>query len=167
MTFSNKSDAAAYTTVDQESRAAGYGQHELVTMLYEGLLERIEQAKGFIDSESVELKIKKIDQSIQILNEGLRAHLDMKSGGSLAYNLDQLYAYCSVRLVKANLKNDVVGLDEVKNLLAPIVDAWKQIRPNAANAGMDLYAAAVRQSANKTASKSNVYAYNQMALAGA
>ena len=167
MTFSNKSAAAAYTKVDQESRAAGYGQHELVTMLYEGLLERIDQAKGFINSKSVELKIKKIDQSIQILNEGLRAHLDMKGGGSLAHNLDHLYAYCSIRLVKANLKNDVAGLDEVKNLLAPVVDAWKQIKPSAANSGIDLYAAAVRQSANKTAAKSNVYAYNQMALVGA
>jgi flagellin-specific chaperone FliS len=56
MTFSNKSAAAAYTKVDQESRAAGYGQHELVSMLYEGLLERIDQAKGFINSKSVELK---------------------------------------------------------------------------------------------------------------
>jgi flagellar protein FliS len=160
-----KFGAAAYSRVDHESRAAGYGQHELVSMLYEGLLDRVQQAKGFMATQAVELKIKKIDQAIEILNEGLRAHLDMKGGGSLAYNLDQLYAYCSVRLVKANLKNDVAGLDEVHTLLAPVVDAWKQIKPSSANSGLDLYAAAVRQSANKTASKSNVYAFHQIALA--
>jgi flagellin-specific chaperone FliS len=37
--------------------------------------------------------------------QGLRAGLDLKAGGSLARDLDDLYAYLAMRLTLANLHN--------------------------------------------------------------
>ena len=47
----------------------------------------------------------------------------------MAQDLDALYEYMSLRLVNANLNNDVEGLDEVARLLSEIKEAWDSIRP--------------------------------------
>lgn len=127
--------ASAYASVGLESRAAGSGSHELVIMLFEGLLERISLAKVAIEARDVAGKVKRIDKALQILNEGLRTHLDVKSGGELAQNLDALYEYCSMRLVQANARNDVAALSEVYGLIEPILEAWKQMRPGSVGSG--------------------------------
>jgi flagellar protein FliS len=125
--FSTKSRAvAAYGSVSLEARVAGSGSHELVTMLFEGFLERVRFTKIAIGQHDVNAKVKHLNKAIQILSEGLRTHLDTRSGGELAQNLDALYHYCSVRLIDANVKNDVEALDEVHDLIEPVAAAWKQ-----------------------------------------
>lgn len=124
--FSSKSRAAAYQSVSLESRVAGSGTHELVTMLFEGFLERVQLTKLAIQQRDVNLKVKHLNKAIQILTEGLRTHLDTKSGGELAQNLDALYHYCSIRLIDANVKNDIDALVEVHGLIEPVAAAWKQ-----------------------------------------
>lgn len=124
--FSSKSRAAsAYQSVSLESRIAGSGTHELVTMLFEGFLERVQLTKLAIQQRDIGLKVKHLDKAIQILTEGLRTHLDTKSGGELAQNLDALYHYCSLRLIDANVRNDLDALAEVHDLIEPIAAAWK------------------------------------------
>ena len=123
--------ARAYATVGVESRADGSGPHEVVLLLFEGLLERIALGKLAIEQRDVPNKIRHLDRALQILGEGLRTHLDLKTGGELAQQLDQLYAYCSVRLLEANIHNDRAALSEVQALLQPIADAWRDSKPNA------------------------------------
>ena len=72
-------------------------------------------------------KGKAISKAITIINDGLRASLDLKVGGPLAQNLYALYEYMGNRLLFANLKNDVAALDEVKHLLANLKEAWEAI----------------------------------------
>jgi flagellar protein FliS len=67
-----------------------------------------------------------LGKALQILSEGLRTHLDLKSGGELAKNLDVLYHYCSLRLTEANLKSDIAMLVEVHDLIDSVAQAWKQ-----------------------------------------
>jgi flagellar protein FliS len=59
----------------------------------------------------------------------LNASLDKAVGGELAQNLSSLYDYMAMRLVAANLNNDVAALDEVAHLLAELAGAWDGIRP--------------------------------------
>ena len=62
-----------------------------------------------------------------VLPELLRGGLDLQSGGSLARDLSDLYAYLSLRLTQANLHNDPERLEEVKRLVQPLRDAWNAI----------------------------------------
>ena len=65
----------------------------------------------------------KVLQAIAILAESL----DLKNGGELADQLNELYAYCS-KTVRAYLEQkDVKKLEEVQGLLGEISEGWKKI----------------------------------------
>lgn len=81
--------------------------------------------------EDVGWFLKQFDDPVRIVDEGLRACLDLKAGGALAADLQALYAYIGQRLTQANLRNDVAALDECKRLVDPLRDAWLAIAPQA------------------------------------
>jgi len=68
-----------------------------------------------------------IGRAGRIVDEGLKASLDMQGGGALAAELNELYAYVSLRLLHANLHNDADALDECRRLIRPLREAWAQI----------------------------------------
>jgi flagellar protein FliS len=128
MTTSQSRAASAYATVNLESRANSSGGVDLVILLIEGVLDRVKLAKLAIAQRDIMQKITHINKALDIIGEGLRAHLDVAAGGEIAQNLDDLYAYCLVRLLHANSKNDVQALDEISNLFTPLLSAWSSIR---------------------------------------
>lgn len=124
----------AYTKVGLESGVSGADPHKLISMLYEGALLTIANAKKCIMSKDIPAKGTAISKALAIIDEGLNASLDKNVGGALAHNLSSLYDYMVMRLIFANLKDDTAALDEVARLLADLKDAWDSIRPNAAQA---------------------------------
>jgi flagellar protein FliS len=74
------------------------------------------------DEDSLE-KHYLLTSAVQIVGE-LRSTLDMRTGGPLAANLDDLCDYMSRQLVAANLQNRVATLDEVADLLREVRTAW-------------------------------------------
>ena len=123
--------AAAYQRVHLESQISGSATpHRLISMLFDGALEAIAQAKGAILARDVPAKGKAIGRAVAIVEEGLRAALDQKAGGKVARDLNELYNYITRRLTYANLKNDVAALDECVKLLKPVQEAWNAIAPN-------------------------------------
>jgi flagellar protein FliS len=131
MTTSQSRAASAYASVNLESRASAAGGVELVILLIEGFLDRIKLAKLAMTQRDIMQKIKHLNKALEIVSEGLRAHLDVAAGGEIAQNLDDLYAYCQVRLLHANSKNDVQALDEISSLFTPLLGAWTAIRSGA------------------------------------
>ena len=128
MTTLQSRAASAYATVSLDSRASAAGGADLVILLIEGILDRIRLAKLAMQQRDIQTKLRHLNKALEIMTEGLRAHLNIKSGGEIAANLDDLYGYCSVRLLQANLRNDASALDEVSDLLVPLLDAWNSIR---------------------------------------
>ena len=119
--------ASAYKRASIEASVEMADPHQLVNLLFDALLRAVGSAKLAIQSGDVPVKCKQIGDAIRILEEGLKAPLDLENGGDLAANLDSLYAYCVARLVLANLKSDVAILDEVSALITQISSGWKQI----------------------------------------
>lgn len=101
--------------------------HRLVAMLFDGVMESIAQAHGAIVAGNVALKARALRRAVAIVDEGLKAALDVQQGGRLANDLGELYAYVTLRLTQANLRNDVQALDECKRLLQPLQQAWAEI----------------------------------------
>jgi len=91
----------------------------------------------------IEAKTQSLTRALRIVDEGLKASLDLQSGGELAQNLHGLYSYVCLRLTQANLRNEEAILDECQNLMQPIRDAWQNIKPaqsEAVRGGMEVHA---------------------------
>ena len=124
-----KNALKAYTYVGIETGVDTADSHKLISMLYQGALLAIANARNGMLRKDIPAKGKAITHAIRIIGEGLQASLDKKVGGKLAQDLDALYDYMSLRLVEANLKNDIAMLDEVASLLNEIKVAWDSIQP--------------------------------------
>lgn len=117
-----------YAKVGIESGVSVADPHKLISMLYQGALQAIANAKNSILRKDIPAKGSAISQAISIIGEGLNASLDKSVGGELVQNLSALYEYMNLRLLTANLKNDMEALDEVARLLSDLKNAWESIR---------------------------------------
>ncbi len=120
-----------YQQVKVESQLSGASPHHLVAMLFEGWMEAVAQARGALRAGDATIKGEAIGRAVRIIDEGLRAGLDLKSGGTLARDLNELYGYLTLRLTLANLRNDEAALDECQRLMRPLQEAWAAISPEA------------------------------------
>jgi len=116
-----------YQRVGVESQLANADPHRLVAMLFEGFMESVAQARGAIRGDQRGAKAAACSRAVRILEDGLRAGLNLKSGGSLARDLDELYSYIAMRLTLANLHDDERALDECQRLMLPLQQAWASI----------------------------------------
>jgi flagellar secretion chaperone FliS len=119
-----------YNKVGTESSVMSADPHKLISMLFHGALLAIANAKNGMLRKETAVKGKSISRAIAIIGEGLHTSLDKSVGGELAQNLSSLYVYMVMRLVDANLNNDITALDEVTRLLTELTEAWDSIRPN-------------------------------------
>jgi len=126
--------AGAYRKVGVETGVPAASPHRLVTMLFDGFNDAIAQARIALQQGEIGAKCKAIGRAVRIVDEGLKAALDVEAGGPLASDLFALYGYVAVRLTEANLHNDGHALDECAALLEPVRSAWIAIDPVAAAA---------------------------------
>jgi flagellar secretion chaperone FliS len=128
----NSRAASAYKRVAADTGVSTADPHQLVAMLFDGLVLSLNAARGAMDRGEIEAKGMAIGKAVRILEEGLRSGLNMAQGGELARNLSGLYSYAVQRLTLANLRNDRALVTEVITLIEPLADSWKQIRGAAA-----------------------------------
>ncbi|WP_243039287.1 flagellar export chaperone FliS [Dyella sedimenti] len=128
MTYGYMRNASAmYQDTSARGSVEGADRHQLIGMLYDGMFDRISQARGAMVRGDVPAKGQHFSRALAILGE-LRASLDHGADATLAGRLDALYDYVGRRLLQAQLNDDERALDEAVALLTPIRDAWRQIR---------------------------------------
>lgn len=130
----NSRAAAAYKRVAADTDVQGADPHQLVSILFDALLLSLQQAQGALKCVDIAAKGTALNKAVRLLEEGLKAGLNMEKGGQLAQNLRGMYDYCIVRLTQANLRNDAAALVEVIGLIQPVADSWKEIKGTAAAA---------------------------------
>ena len=121
--------ANAYARVGVETSVNAASAHKLIELLFNGFMDAIVLARGAMRAKQIETKGKAIGRAARIVEEGLKAGLNLEAGGRLAADLDSLYAYIGLRLLHANLRNDEAALDECVRLIGPLRDAWVAIGP--------------------------------------
>lgn len=117
-----------YASVGAYTAAVEADPHTLITLLYDGALERIASAKGAMTAGNIPLKGTMISKAITII-DGLRAHLDLEQGGDLAQNLKNLYDFSENRLFEANFNNSTAMLDEVFSVIDTLKSGWEGLQP--------------------------------------
>lgn len=126
----NLPGAQQYHRITVQSRVAEANPHQLISMLFEGLLAKLATAKGHIDRGDYEGKAKAIGSAVSILG-ALQDSLNMEKGGEIAANLDGLYHYLSKRLFSAIKDDNPEILNEVSGLIHTLKEGWDGIADQA------------------------------------
>ena len=116
----------AYKKTNLEAELSVADPHRVIQMMYEGLIERLSQAKGAIMRHDYEYKADRISKAVGIIN-GLQSALDNRSNPELGQRMFALYDYMKELLTKASVSLDTAPIDEVINLIHPNKQAWDQI----------------------------------------
>lgn len=128
----NSRAASAYRRIAAETSVQGASPHQLVGLLYDALLQSIVTARGALNRGDIAAKGAAIGKAVRIIEEGLKAGLNLEEGGEIAINLHRMYGYAVMRLTQANARNDAKALTEVAQLIEPVAEAWKRIQDSKA-----------------------------------
>jgi flagellar protein FliS len=123
------SPAAAYRQVGLETAMSSATPHKLIELLFDGFRDALARARGAMRAGQIEVKARAVSHAARIVEEGLKAGLNLADGGQIAADLNALYAYVGMRLTHANLHNDEAALDECARLMEPVHAAWVEIGP--------------------------------------
>ncbi len=114
--------------------------HQLVTLLFDGAIAAILQARHALDTHDMATKTTTLSKAMRIVDEGLKASVQSDSDPALAANLCALYDYMVARLLTASVNNLHAPLEEVANLLGDLRSTWAEIAPKPPTARADLQA---------------------------
>ena len=112
------------TTVNAEISVAD--PYYVTKLLYQGLFERLAQAKGAIERGDLALEAKKLSTATAIL-ENLRSTLDFSQSKSIAQGLYDIYSYMIDQVAEASLNLMTQPIDNAIRALMPIKKAWDSI----------------------------------------
>ena len=120
--------AAAYKRIDLESAVASADKHELITLLFNALIGALAGVEVHHHHGNTEQTREYLTKACRI-PAGLQGSLDYDRGGEIAVNLGGRYGYSIRKLFAANVNIDVAPehVSEVKSLLEPIAEAWKNM----------------------------------------
>ena len=126
-----RTGAGAYARVGMETRTMSASPHQLIVMLFDGVVTSIGLARHHMAAGDMAAKGNAISKAVSIVDNGLKAALDAKAAGAagaeLVGNLSALYDYVIRRLLYANLHNEPKALDEAEALLENVASAWREI----------------------------------------
>ncbi|MGP4077716.1 flagellar export chaperone FliS [Halobacillus sp. K22] len=97
---------------------------ELTLMLYNGCLKFIKSAKKAIENKEIEKKNTNIQKAQNIIRELM---VTMDQDYEVAKEIMSLYDYMNLRLMEANINNDLEILEEVQGLTEEFRDTWKEV----------------------------------------
>ena len=122
---------SAYQKVGVDAAIEVADPHRLILLLFAGAQAAIGNARAAMKQQQIAAKGEAISKAVDIISNGLKVSLDLEQGGEVAGQLDALYDYLVMRLLRANLDNDLSALEEVAGLLEEIHGAWREISPSA------------------------------------
>jgi flagellar protein FliS len=101
-------------------------QGQLIVMLYDGAGRFLTQASAAMADRKVELAHNKLRRA-ELIIAHLSSTLDHERGGELAGRLLAIYNFCGRHLNHARIDRDPEPIDEVRELLGTLRDAWSQV----------------------------------------
>lgn len=118
--------ASAYADLGLETQVMSASPARLITLLFDGARAAVSKARVHFAQNDIAARGQAISKAIDIVENGLKASLDMKAGGEVATNLRNVYDVIVRNLLLANLNNDINRLELADRLLADIGGAWRE-----------------------------------------
>ena len=97
---------------------------DLLILTYEALIRWLGRAEEAISAEKIPEAHDALIAAQQLVNN-LSAGLDLAAGGAVAQNLSAVYDYMLRQLAQANVQKDRAMVAAVRELVIPLLDAWR------------------------------------------
>lgn len=97
----------------------------LIVMLYDGAIRFLRQGQDAMQRGDREKQNHCLVRTQRILAE-LTSSLNLEEGGEIAVNLMALYQFMTEQLVLANLQDDAGKVQNVREMLESLREAWVQ-----------------------------------------
>lgn len=122
----SRQQAKTYKSIEIQSKINTASPHQLINLLFEGLLEKLHFAhESALRAETSSMNAA-ITSAIDIVAE-LHSSLSTQVESDLPYNLARLYEYIQRQLLRARISNSLQILEEITALVEPIADGWQAI----------------------------------------
>ncbi|OKY24703.1 flagellar export chaperone FliS [Thalassotalea sp. PP2-459] len=131
-----RKNLSAYKQVDINSNILASDPHQIILLMFDGLLKGIATARGAIERKDYELKAQSLTKSINIL-DALIQSLDFDSQPEISKNFEVMYSYCIDCLMEASTSLNFAKLDEVVDMIKPVRSAWSEMPEDAKQEGLD------------------------------
>jgi flagellar protein FliS len=119
----------------EENRILSASPLGLVRILYAAATRAVQNARKQLRAGNIAARSREISKAQEILLE-LAASVDRSKAPEFGERLLALYGYMQARLIEANLEQNDGPLADVGSLLAPLQEAWSQVKePELAHAG--------------------------------
>lgn len=100
---------------------------DLIILLHDSAIESLHKSILYINKGDESEKTKHISRTIGIIEE-LLTSLDLYEGGSVAFNLQRVYAYILKELAIANIRDDVRRIRYIQEMMRELKKAWRQVQ---------------------------------------
>jgi flagellar protein FliS len=107
------------------------GKEKLIVLLYQKMLEHFTAAADAAGADRPEMS-RRLGLAQRIVTE-LRGALDHAVGGEIAGNLASLYDYVFHEILQMQLDQDPVHATNCRRVLEPLLQAWSNVPPGAAD----------------------------------
>lgn len=118
--------ALNYRNLELQTRVNDASPHQLILMLFEGAIERLNQAKACAERDDVSGKGVFLGKALDIVG-GLRESLNLDIESEIPKDLDRLYEYIQMRLLQGNIDSDTSSFEECIELIKTVKSGWEGI----------------------------------------
>jgi len=115
-----------YRKVETSASVQTATPHQLIAMLYRGVVESLARAEGAMERLDREVRTQQLNKALEIIGN-LRGTLDQEKGAEVAKSLETFYAAATVQLMAANRDNDIASVQRMRGEFADMADAWSKI----------------------------------------
>jgi flagellar protein FliS len=117
--------AKAYSNNAIQLSVSAADSRELVILVYERIFDHLKI--GMNEMQSGGYAIERLSSAHDLIQKGLLACLDYKTGGEIAANLKLIYEWAMLALVNARLEKSPEKLQEVIDVLVPLYEGWTSL----------------------------------------
>lgn len=119
----------------QQTAVGTADRGDLLILSYEALVRWLNRASEAIDAAKIESAHDALINA-QALVRSLMDSLDLDRGGEVAKNLYSLYDFVLRQLVEANVQKDKDLIASTRELVAPLLEAWRVAVSSARKQGL-------------------------------
>ena len=126
----SKRVAKIYSDSDAETSVQSLSSGQLIVLIYERIFDNLRLGKHAL--ENGEHGIDAFTKAHDLIQQGLLACIDFKTGGDIALNLSAIYEWSLREIINARVTNSPQKVQEIIEILMPLYEAWIALAPKEA-----------------------------------